>query len=90
MDLFSNYFLPFAKAYGNLEGHEKIIDNAIQLSKSLKKGAVPNMIRKMFNRLNVSTRKIENNNLLQGSIEFYRNWCKLDLCKLCPMEKYAE
>ena len=90
MDLFSNYLIPLAKSIGILKEKQEIRNNAICLSKSIKKGAVPNIIRKMFNRWDISTRKITSNNLLQGSIEFYRSWCKLDLCKLCPMEQYAD
>jgi len=89
MDLLSNYLLPFAKAYG-IVNSDKILSNySVTLSREIKQGAIPGNIHKMFNRLGVSTRILDNNNLLQGSIEFYRNWCDLGLCSLCPLREYA-
>ncbi|MCF7886603.1 MAG: hypothetical protein K9M80_08915, partial [Candidatus Marinimicrobia bacterium] len=79
----------FARAYGNLKQDHKLIDHAALLSQKIGRGAIPGIVRKMFKRLVISTATLENNNLLQGSIEYYRNWCNLNLCKLCPLREYA-
>ena len=89
MDLLSNYLLPFAKAYG-IVNSEKILSNySVTLSREIKRGAIPGIINKMLGRLQVSPSLLDNNNLLQGSIEFYRNWCDIGLCSFCPLREYA-
>lgn len=88
-DLLSNYLLPFARANAILQRDDVMADYLVSVSKKVKRGAVPGIIRKMLGRFNMKSSDVENNNVLQGCIEFYRNWCDMDLCKLCPVREYA-
>ncbi len=86
MDMISNVFLPFCWALGSIKKETFLIEKTLAMSRNISVGAFPGKIEKMLNRLNIPKKNINTNFQLQGCIEFYRLFCEMNLCKLCPIE----
>jgi len=90
MDLISNLFLPFSWAVASLQNNSEIMENAIALSRKIPRGEIPSAINRWNSEINLSNRFYTRNYLVQGAIELHHSFCDLELCKLCPLEDYAD
>ncbi|MFH1214143.1 MAG: DUF2851 family protein [Candidatus Neomarinimicrobiota bacterium] len=89
-DLLSNLLLPFAWAVGTINQNRDLIVKALKFAEQVGSQSGPGFLRATLNRLSVPGGSLRSNFLQQGLIEFTRRYCNLNLCKLCPLEKYAE
>ncbi|PIS28027.1 MAG: hypothetical protein COT43_07315 [Candidatus Marinimicrobia bacterium CG08_land_8_20_14_0_20_45_22] len=89
MDLFSNLLLPFAWAIGSVLHDLSLAQRATDLAKCVPPGEISANIEKMITRLSIEKKKLNNNYLIQGVLEYTRRFCDLNLCELCMLEKYA-
>jgi len=89
MDLIVNLLLPFTWAIGSLQKDQALMKKAIEYYRFVPKGEMPSYVKKWMGRLNVPQAAVKNNFLIQGAIELNHRFCKLNLCKLCPLEVYA-
>jgi len=89
MDLFSNLLLPFAWAIGSVLHDLPLARHATDLAMLLPPGEISANIEKMIDRLSIDKKKMNNNYIIQGALEYARRFCDLNLCELCALEKYA-
>ncbi|MFA4839267.1 MAG: DUF2851 family protein [Candidatus Neomarinimicrobiota bacterium] len=89
MDLFSNLLLPFAWAVGSVLHDLSLAKRATDLAMIVPPGEISANIEKMIVRLSIGKKKLDNNYLIQGALEYSRRFCDLNLCELCALEKYA-
>ena len=90
MDMISNLFLPFSWAVASLQNNGEIMDNVISLSRKIPRGEIPSAIYRWKSGFNLADRFFSRNYLVQGAIELHHSFCDLELCKLCPLEDYAD
>ena len=90
MDIISNLFLPFSWAVASLQNNSEIMENVISLSRKIPRGEIPSVINRWKSGFNLSDRFFTKNYLVQGAIELHHSFCDLELCKLCPLEDYAD
>ncbi|MDO9548538.1 MAG: DUF2851 family protein [Candidatus Marinimicrobia bacterium] len=90
MDMISNLFLPFSWAVASLQNNGEMMDSAMSLSRKIPRGEIPSAINRWKSGFNLSDRFFSRNYLVQGAIEVHHSFCDLELCKLCPLEDYAD
>ena len=90
MDFITNIMLPFARALSSILKNEQNANYCILINKQIPRGAMPGKIKKLLHRLNIPESKIKTNYLLQGSIEYHRLFCDLELCDMCLLENTIE
>ncbi|HPC35703.1 MAG TPA: DUF2851 family protein [Candidatus Marinimicrobia bacterium] len=89
-DLLSNLLLPFSWAVGSLNNQSELLEKTITFAEQVECLEMPGSVRIALNRLPLKTTTLRRNYLIQGIIEFTRRYCNLNICKLCPLEKYAQ
>lgn len=89
-DLLSNLLLPFSWAIASLDNQYELIDKAATFAEQVECLEVPGSVKVALNRLPLDTITLPRNYLIQGIIEFTRRYCNMNICKLCPLEKYAQ
>ena len=90
MDLCSNLLFPFSWAIGSLNKNNRLMELSVKYAKQVRCGEIPAKIRRLAERLSFPIKDFSSNYILQGAIEFSKRYCDMRLCKLCPLEKYAE
>jgi len=89
-DLMSNLLLPFGWAIGSLDNNRILMEKSELLAEKVECRSVPGNIKTALSRLSISPAEVKRNYLVQGMIEFTRRYCDMNICKLCPLEKYAK
>jgi len=89
-DLLSNLLLPFSYAVGLINNRGEWREKSTLFAEQVECFAMPGIVRMAISRLPVPITVITKNYQVQGMIEFIRRYCNMNICKLCPLEKYAE
>lgn len=89
-DLMSNLLLPFGWAAGSINNDPIMPDRSIALAEQIECCEVPGTVKTALDRLALTSREMKSNYVIQGMIEFTRRYCDMNICILCPLEKYAE
>ncbi len=90
MDLMINYLFPFAWVVATMGKDDALRKRASAFAWQVPRGAISGKIERLLHRLNIAKSEIKINYLLQGIIEFDKQFCALELCQLCPLEQYAK
>jgi len=90
LDMLSNLLLPFSWAVAALQENSELMNRAVSLSRKIPRGEIPAVIKRWSAGINLSDRFFAGNYLIQGAIELHHSFCDLELCKLCPLEDYAD
>lgn len=83
MDFITNVVTPFTRAFSSIMKNEENSQFVIDFNQQVPVGAMPGKIKEMLTHLSIPLSKIKTNYLLQGSIEYHRLFCDLELCNLC-------
>ena len=89
-DLLSNLLFPFSWAIGSINNLRELREKSTLFAEQVDCISLPGSVKTTLSRLPVQTTAISKNHQVQGLIEFSRRYCNLNICKLCPFEKYAE
>jgi len=90
MDLLSNVLIPFGWALAAIQKDEVVISRMTHWAEQVPVGEWPRSILRFMGHCGVTARQIEWNYLIQGALEFNRQYCELEICQLCPLERYGE
>lgn len=90
MDLLSNLLLPFSWTLAALANDSGLMNRIIAWNDQIPRGEIPAFLKRWEVYKRLPARFFSKNYLIQGAIELHHGFCDLELCKLCPLEEYAD
>jgi len=88
-DLLINHLLPFGFSVAILEKNHSLIERIKKHYLRVATGEIPGIVAGILTKIKMPKNRLEYNFQIQGLIELYHRFCELNLCNLCPLEKYA-